>query len=222
MTTQLAIVALGVAGTVLGLIVGAWLQRFAWRRQSFLDQAKQANADLNDLFERLTRIVDRRYYALFKWNQALREGLGAQELEHRIDHYFEIVAEWNDNLRLFHNQLRIHLGEPTALAFLDYADDFRQDDPRCLHYRFVIATRLMRAATADGRELETATLSMERLNWTLTAFANDTANELMRRAENLRRLDWSSEPAAGNGLLTAGPNRAGLPADPKHPGLPNA
>ncbi|QAY73334.1 hypothetical protein ET445_08235 [Agromyces protaetiae] len=59
--------------TVIGGFLGAWFQRWAWKRQVRLDQAGQSYADLNAIFEELTVLVDSRYFALFKWNQALAE-----------------------------------------------------------------------------------------------------------------------------------------------------
>jgi hypothetical protein len=215
MDNQLLAVILGfILTTVLGGLLGAWFQRFAWRRQAFLEQAKQAYAEVNAVFEAATVLIDKRYYALFKWNQALAERLSGDEVQRRTDAYWMIVADWNNNLRLLHNRLRIHLGERQALAFLDYADDLDQDDPKSLHYRFLRATRLLRRAGSDPGQLELATATMHELNWALTSFANDSADELTRRAKRLRALDWSDErPAVTPGMLVSGPRHPGL-SDP--------
>ena len=88
----------------------------------------------------------------------------------------------------------MHLGEDRALAFLDYADDFHQDEPHSLHYRFLKCTRLVQAARRDRSLVSTALEEINKLNWALTAFANDAADEIMRRATSLQllRSDLSS------------------------------
>ncbi|QAY73333.1 hypothetical protein ET445_08230 [Agromyces protaetiae] len=106
----------------------------------------------------------------------------------------------------------------TALAFLDYADDFDVDGASSLHYRFVRSTRLIRRATADPSVLPQATDEMHKLNWALAAFANEFTDELVARASQLRRLKFATSSSTVQGLLVAGPERPARLA-PEHPGM---
>ncbi|WP_353807655.1 hypothetical protein [Agromyces sp. SYSU T00194] len=207
-----ALVLTFVVTTVLGGFVGALFQRMAWKRQARLDQARASYAELTDVFEKITLLIDARYYGMFKWQQALAEGLPDEEVQRRIDAYFVIVADWNSRIRLFHNQLRIHFGDDRALAFLDYADDFDIDTAVSLHYRFVRVTRRLSQATKDRTQLAAATEDMHHLNWALAAFAKGTADELVSRASQLRRLRFETAAKTNEGgMLVSGPQHPGLP-----------
>jgi hypothetical protein len=196
--------------TVVGGLIGAWFQRAAWRRQARLELLKQAYVDANDLFADVSNLVDARYFRLYRWFLCVQDNDAEETIADREQWYFDIVATWNEQLRVRHNRIRMHLGEDRALAFLDYADDFRQDEPQSLHYQFLKATRLVQAARQDRSVVPVALEEINRVNWALTAFANDAADEIMRRATSLQLLRSD---------LT-GSLRSGLVSGPQHPGGP--
>ena len=198
--------------TVVGGLIGAWFQRAAWRRQARLELLKQAYLDANELFADVSNLVDARYFRLYRWYLCVQDDEAEDKTADRERRYFEVVARWNEELRTRHNRIRMHLGEDRALAFLDYADDFHQDEPHSLHYRFLKCTRLVQAARRDRNLVSTALEEINKLNWALTAFANDAADEIMRRATSLQllRSDLSSSP------------RTGLVSGPQHPGGPTS
>lgn len=196
--------------TVIGGLIGAWFQRAAWRRQARLELLKQAYLDANELFADVSNLVDTRYFRPYRWFLCVQDDDAEERIADRERRYFDVVATWNEALRIRHNRIRMHLGEDRALAFLDYADDFRQDEPRSLHYRFLKCARLVQAARRDRGLVPTALEEINRLNWALTAFANDAADEIMRRATSLQLLRSD---------LT-GSSRSGLVSGPQHPGGP--
>jgi hypothetical protein len=196
--------------TVVGGVIGAWFQRAAWRRQARLELLKQAYVDVNDLFADVSNLVDARYFRLYRWFLCVQDNDAEERIADRERRYLDVVASWNEELRVRHNRIRMHLGEDRALAFLDYADDFRQDEPHSLHYRFLKPARLVQAARRDRSVVPMALEEINKLNWALTAFANDTADEIMRRATSLQLLRSD---------LTGSP-RSGLVSGPQHPGGP--
>jgi hypothetical protein len=198
--------------TVCGGLIGAWFQRVAWGRQARLELFKQAYVDGNELFAHVTNLVDRRYFRLYRWFMSIRDHDDAERIRLREASYFEAVSEWNETLRVTHNRVRMHFGERQALAFLDYADDFRPEDPTSLHYRFVRSTRLVAAAKSDDDLLMETQQELDHLNWALTAFANDATDQLVHRAISLRLL----RPE-----IVDNEDREGLVSGPSHPGGTN-
>jgi hypothetical protein len=175
-----------------------------------LELLKQAYVDVNDLFADVSNLVDARYFRLYRWFLCVQDNDAEERIADRERRYLDVVASWNEELRVRHNRIRMHLGEDRALAFLDYADDFRQDEPHSLHYRFLKPARLVQAARRDRSVVPMALEEIKKLNWALTAFANDTADEIMRRATSLQLLRSD---------LTGSP-RSGLVSGPQHPGGP--
>lgn len=194
--------------TVLGGLIGAWFQRAAWRRQARLELLKQAYLAANELFADVSNLVDARYFRLYRWFLCVQDDDAEDKIGDRERSYFEVVESWNEMLRTRHNRIRMHLGEDRALAFLDYADDFHTNEPHSLHYRFLKCTGLVQAARRDRSLVSTALAEINKLNWALTAFANDAADEIMSRATSLQllRSDLSNSPPSG---LVSGPQHPG-------------
>ncbi|HEY5786598.1 MAG TPA: hypothetical protein VIT65_17665 [Microlunatus sp.] len=200
--------------TVLGGVFGAWFQRLAWRRQARLEMAKQSYIDSTALYSEATRLIDRRYYGLFRWYLSVRDRSATAVVEARELQYYQTVGVWNESLRILHNRLRMDFGEMRALAFLDYADDFKPEQPESLHYRFVRATQLVRLLFADRADLDEVTSAINELNWALTAFANDAANDLMQRSRSLSALKLASSSDEATPGLISGPQHPGGKHDP--------
>lgn len=195
--------------TVLGSVIGTYFQRAAWRRQARLELFRQRYANMASLFADAVRMIDTRYYRLLRWRLAVEGAAEASEIRTRIDQYYEVVATWNENLRLIHNGIRINFGEDRALSFLSYGDDFRKERPSSIHYRFLRCTELMKVAHKTPAALEATVSEMNELNWTMTAFANEAADELRRRATSLSTLRPSNEQVATDPRLLSGPRHPG-------------
>jgi hypothetical protein len=152
-------------------------------------------------------MVDRRYFRLQRLIWVVADRAEADKIATREREYFETVVEWNEKLRSVHNRIRLLIGEGEALQFLDYADDFRPDNPQSLHYRFVKAHRIVMRAKEDLTLAESATEGVNRLNWSVSRFAYDITTLFMRRASSLALLRAASpETAESKARQTSGPN----------------
>src|SRR4051794_32840837 len=142
--------------SVLGGLVTHFFQKLSWQRQAKLDLYSQRYKEGNQFLECLSSLIDRRYFGLKRLLWAIEENAHREKLAAREKDYSISVVEWNNNLRSMHNRVRILIGEDEALSFLDYEDDYHQDAPRSLHYRFVLAHRKVMAAKADPTVLPAA------------------------------------------------------------------
>lgn len=174
--------------TVLGGLLGAGLQRAQWNRQARLEIAKKNFSDATDLVEAVLDLTDKRYYHLYRWYGSVRDQDPDERIAERERQYFLRVHEWNESLRSHHQGLRRHLGVSHALSYLNYRDDLDPQNPTSLHYRFVLATNLVRQTTADASAADHAWSEIEKLNWHLTEFAQEASTALMRRSQSLRHL----------------------------------
>ncbi|AIL62460.1 hypothetical protein [Pseudomonas alkylphenolica] len=190
--------------TILGGCLGYFFQWMTWRRQARLDMYRQRYADGALLLEQLSSIVDRRYFRLQRLIWAICDGAPAEKLAIRESEYFETVSEWNENLRSFHNRIRLLIGEKESLRFLDYADDNRGDNPESLHYRFVKAHRLVVAAKNNPKLSVSARLAVNQLNWSVSSFAYDITTLFVHRASSLELLVPASVDTAQSRAIQTG------------------
>jgi hypothetical protein len=196
--------------TVLGGLLGAALQRAQWSRQARLEIAKQGFADAASLLDDIYTLIDKRYYHLYRWFVVVRDNAAPATLDERASTYFTEVNVWNEKLRMYHQGLRRHLGISHALSFLNYRDDLTPEKPTSLHYRFVLCTNLVRRLETEPEVAALTWSEIEKLNWHLTEFAQETTTALMKASQSLRHLraeDWSKEAPSS---LTSRP-------EPHHP-----
>lgn len=204
--TKQGIVVLGfLLSSVLGGLLTYAFQRLSWRRQAKLELYSQRYKDGNEFLDRLSSLIDRRYFALARLLWAVQEREPADKLAPREREYFETVVEWNNNLRAMHNRVRILVGEEKALAFLDYEDDYRQDSPGSLHYRFVLAHRALMAAKKDPASFGQAQLEADKLNWCLSSFLFDVTTVFAERANSLELLQFPNAGAHDKHRQISGP-----------------
>ena len=190
--------------------LGAALQRTQWNRQARLDIAKQGYVDATTLLEDVFTLIDTRYYRLYRWYACVEGGDSEDKVLQREAEYFAAVHVWNEKLRTHHQSIRRLLGVSHALSFLNYQDDLDREHPTSLHYRFVLCTVLMHRLTTQADVAPRVWSEIEKLNWHLTDFAQETTSELMERSQSLRRLrarEWSKQRSPA---LTSRP-------DPQHP-----
>jgi hypothetical protein len=179
--------------TVLGGLLGAGLQRAQWNRQARLEIAKKNFSDAGELVDAVLDLTDRRYYHLYRWYSSVRDQDPNERVAEREQQYFLHVHEWNESLRSHHQGLRRHLGVAHALSYLNYQDDLDLQHPTSLHYRFVLATKLVRRAASDANAADRAWSEIERLNWHLTEFAQEASTALMHRSQSLGQLRAKDE-----------------------------
>jgi hypothetical protein len=199
--------------TIAGGALAYLFQSLSWRRQVRLDLFRQRYSDGWQLLEQLSSMVDRRYFRLQRLIWAIADGAAPETVAVREREYFEAVIEWNEKLRSFHNRVRLLIGDNEALQFLDYADDFRQDEPQSLHYRFVRAHRMVLRAKDEPAWASTAKEEVDRLNWSVSRFAYDTTTLFMTRASSLALLRPATPQSAEiKARQTSGPTEV------RHPG----
>ena len=174
--------------TVLGGLLGAGLQRAQWNRQARLEMAKKNYSDATALLDEVLNLTDKRYYHLYRWYGSVRDGDPMERVTQREEQYFVHVHAWNETLRAHHQGLRRHLGASYALSYLNYQDDLNPQHPTSIHYRFVLATNLLRQAQRENGAVERAWSEIEKLNWHLTEFAQDASTALLERSHSLGRL----------------------------------
>ena len=191
--------------TVAGGILASLFQWLSWRREVRIDLYRQRYAEGTELLEQLSSIIDRRYFRMQQLMWAIADPASQEKVATREAEYFAIVVEWNERLRSVHNNLRLLVGDAVALQFLDYADDYRQDDPESLHYGFVKAHRAVMRAKEDPNQVEAARAEVDRLNWRVSRFAYDATTLFVSRASSLTLLRTAPHKDENKARQVSGP-----------------
>jgi hypothetical protein len=178
-----AVAVIGLLGVLVGAIFTTRREDSRMRRDLSLERYR----DGQRLFDELIVLAGERFTAMQRWLWAVEDPEQYDLPEVRED-YFVLVRRWNSLTWNYRARLRILLGEPTALQFLDYGDDARPSNPESLHYRFVQAHNEIRACERDSSNAATAQEMLNRLNWAWSDFADDVAAELLRRSRDLQLL----------------------------------
>jgi hypothetical protein len=194
-----------ILSSVFGGLVTYFFQRMSWQRQARLDLYSARYKEGSEFLERLSSLIDRRYFALKRFIWAIEEKADVARMAIRESEYFKEVVEWNNNLRTMHNRVRILIGEDEALAFLDYEDDYHQDRPRSLHYRFILAHRKTLGAKSDPTMLPAARQEADKLNWCLSSFLFDVTTLFTKRANSLTLLRFSDTRVDSKTRYISGP-----------------
>jgi hypothetical protein len=174
--------------TVIGGVLAYLFQSLSWRRQVRIDLFRQRYVEGTQLLEQVSSMVDKRYFRLQRLLWVISDHAPPEKIAEREKEYFEAVVEWNEKLRSIHNRLRLLVDDSAALQFLDYGDDYRQEAPQSLHYRFVKAHRAVLKAKDDSALATSAKEEVDRLNWSLSRFAYDVTTLFMARASSLQLL----------------------------------
>ena len=117
------------------------------------------------------------------------EGSEQPSLKKKEIDYFKVVAEWNASLRTNRNKIRLLVGEMQANNFLDYQDDFRQNEPQSLHYRFVKAHRSAMRVKKKEMAAASAQVEVDKLNWACSDFLEGLTTDFLKRAASLQLLE---------------------------------
>jgi hypothetical protein len=182
--------------TVAGGLLTFVFQWMSWRRQAMIDLHRQRYTEGTKLLKDLCGLIDRRFYALQRLTWAVSDNPDDPSVKEREKEYFQTVIEWNQNLRSMHNLIRLLVGDEQATAFLDYADDYRMQDPQSLHYRFVAAHRAVLKARQDRELIAPAEELVRRVNHALSNFLYDITTLFTQRAETLALLKIPGQVSA--------------------------
>lgn len=174
--------------TIAGGCLASLLQHKLWERQIRVDLFRNRYLEGTKTLDELSRLIDRRHFALQRWLWALKGAEPADKCEAKEREYFATVSEWGGALRSYRNKIRLLVGNERANGFLDYRDDTRTEDPQSLHYMFVKAHNSVVAAKANRGLLERAQHDVHALNHRCSRFLEDLTNEFAVRASALELL----------------------------------
>jgi hypothetical protein len=125
--------------TVLGGLLGYWLQGRTWRHQ---DRSRHRQAQLEvarAFYEELSRLLDRRLHRMRQLDGVLDSPNQADEVERRLARYRDVLDEWNDNLNRNLALAMSYFGELFRVAvealYEDYAQAGREIETRVREYR---------------------------------------------------------------------------------------
>lgn len=114
---HLLVIALGfMLTTVVGGLIGAYLQHRSWSNQ-WIAQKNTRDIELaTKAFERISSLVDKRNYRMRRLLWGLQSNVDDIEFGMRLNHYREVLFEWNDNLNA-----------NLAIARFYFGDDVRRE-----------------------------------------------------------------------------------------------
>jgi hypothetical protein len=119
-TNQLVLLVVGFAlTTVVGGLLGYWLQGRAWRRQERARLLQSESDAARAFFEDLSRIVDRRLHRMRELDDRLSRAGDPDEMERSLARYRDAVDEWNDNLNRILALAQRYFGEEFR-TYLDF------------------------------------------------------------------------------------------------------
>lgn len=176
--------------TVCGALISSFISRRAWSRQTRIDLFASRYKEGVALHDDLADAVGERFFALQRLTWAINAP-HEYDLKSVRDDYFAVVKSWNKTSRKFRSKIRVLVGEQQALAFLDYGDDARGQQPKSIHYLFVVTGRtvLSDSATAQDRQR-----SVDRLNHRCSRFIDELTTVFVERANRLALLAPVEEP----------------------------
>jgi hypothetical protein len=98
----LTITASFVLTTVLGGLLGAYLQRRTWDHQNDVRVEESGLSRADEISHQVMRLLDKRLYRMLRLYVACRTGhadaVGQQSREERLHSYDAVLFEWNDQL----------------------------------------------------------------------------------------------------------------------------
>jgi hypothetical protein len=197
----LAVPVIGVCGVIIGSHLTTRRENDRIRRDLSLERYREGQ----QLFDDLIKLAGERFTAMQRWLWAM-ENPGRYDLDAVRRNYIDLVQSWNTLTWSYRARLRLMLGDAIALRYLDYDDDERGEKPESLHYKFVMAHRLLLNCERGTKSPAQVQPVIHRLNHAWSNFADDVASELLRRAVNLRLLDMPGGAATPRG--TSGGSRS--------------
>ena len=108
--------------TVLGGILGSWLQQRAWNRQREAQLSEEELRRADDVCQKISQLMDKRLYRmlrlLYAFQSAARQPDSTDIIKRRLEEYDAVLYEWNDHLNLNLPLIGTYFGE-TARVWPD-------------------------------------------------------------------------------------------------------
>jgi hypothetical protein len=109
--------------TVVGGILGSWLQQRAWDHQQEAQLREQELRRADGVCRQISQLLDKRLYRMLRLFYALQAAADradtAETITRRLEEYDAILYEWNDELNLNLALIGSYFGE-TARDWLDH------------------------------------------------------------------------------------------------------
>ena len=123
MARDLALLVVGfLLTTVLGGILGSWLQQRAWNRQRAAQLREEELRRADDVCQKISQLMDKRLYRmlrlLYAFQSAARQPDSTDIIKRRLEEYDAVLYEWNDHLNLNLPLIGTYFGE-TARVWPD-------------------------------------------------------------------------------------------------------
>jgi len=179
--------------TVFGGILGFLLNRKLWKTQTEHTIYRASFDEGTKFLDELSALVGRRFFLLQRFLWAIQEQ-DTDKVENREKEYFECVKEWNSTYWRSRNKIRLLVSDIQASKFLDYEDDTAGENPKSLHYTFVIVHRTVMAFKSGAAKSKDAEPAVVRLNWTCSVFLEQLTSEFVRGAAALQLLHTPTSP----------------------------
>lgn len=177
-------------GSLAGGFVTFFFQNKRWEREVRLELHRKKYDEGVAFLDELSELIAKRFYYLQRIIWAISEG-NQKLLDKYEPIYFEIVDQWNCKLYKNRTKLRLLLDEEMADSFLDYSDDKHLEQPKSLHYRFVLAHKKMKAAKQYNEMTEEVENATKQLNHNCSRFVEKVTIAFASKAKKLELLDIS-------------------------------
>lgn len=175
--------------TGVGGVLTYLFQKRNWKRQTQLDLYKSKYAEGTKFLDEISELVGKRFFASQKLIWAISDK-NNERITRFEKEYFEIINYWNSNYYKNRNKIRLLVNDNRANEFLDFKEK-NIDNPRSLHYKFVIAHKKIMEAKDDNINITQAIYMVQDLNSSCSIFLENLTSEFTSKAERLELLDFN-------------------------------
>jgi hypothetical protein len=194
--------------TVLGGLLGSWLQRRSWDHQNAARLVEEELRSADGISQRLSQLLDKRLYRMLRLYYALYptpdRQVSRDVLEQRLAEYDVALFDWNDQLNLNLAKVGTYFGEPARdwLAHEIY-ESFQDAGARLeMAYRRTVAGRTPEGAADLQTDLNALNDQVYRLGvFMMTQLRSGTVG---RNAPAPLARETSPGAVAGRGTPLAG------------------
>ncbi|MFC1725265.1 hypothetical protein ACFL4T_06535 [candidate division KSB1 bacterium] len=183
---------------ITGVLGGFWgyvLKRRSWAEETKFSLYQARYKEGTSFLDEISELIGQRFFLLQRLWWAI-EDQDATRISQCEATYFIAVENWNSCFWKNRNKIRLLVGEDQANNFLDYSDDYVEDKPKSLHYKFVIAHRKVMTAKNAPNLFDDARQQIMELNWKCSVFLERLTSTYIERATTLRLLDIPTGPGA--------------------------